>query len=496
MNYINKNLTGKKYRWNDNFIIVNIIIIVIHISMLLLVDWKLKSSFETMVTIRLTTSVFHAVLILIFLWKPKLLDLLVFVLVAYLSFSLTSMELNDFHSRSLYFAGIVQTLILVLLFDVRLYLIPVLTVMANLIYVVPVYYYHPGESYSISSSVGLMLFSVLYIFVSMKMKKYKMLIELQNKESQDLIESIDDIFLCIRDEKIIYANEVAEKYFSQYGYKNLKGNKFKNVFYDLVDSDFFRIIRNVELNGGSLDYYQYFPAMQTHFKIHIKKSEKFISVVLHDVTRIESERQELFKKNTTARKSFHDIGSVLQSMILRWMMRPDIEQDLLKQMETDMTVIKDIIEDYKNYGHDDYNSTEVNIYQIVITCIDKLKANNIGVKYDTIPDVKVKGAYTLIYRILDNLTTNAVKYLNGDKVEIGFIQSAKMLTMTISNETKFNVIDKDLFAYETRIDDSSNVPGEGLGLYACKEMAESIKGKLSYIFENRYITFFLDMQRI
>ncbi|MDH5655820.1 MAG: hypothetical protein OEZ34_07930 [Spirochaetia bacterium] len=481
-----------KEKFRNNFVIVNLIAIAIHITMLILVDGRLKSDFETMLGVRLGTSLFHLVLILFYFIKPVLIDVLSYLFVCFLSLSLTSMELSDYSSHSMYYMGIVQTLLIALLFDVKMKYIPFVTISADLIYILPVFYFYPEDPYTVSASVGLILFSLLYVFVSMKIKKFQFSILYDNREKSSLIDSIDELFFCIKNDEIVYKNQVTEKFFSDYGIRETDNKKINEIFPDMVDSDFFTMLKKVESEGGTVNYYLFFPFMNKHFNIHMKKSPEFVSVVMRDVTDIEEDRKNLYQKTIVARKSFHDIGSVLQSTVMRFMLKPEMDPVLVKEFEGDVRVVRDIMYEYKKQGGNTSVMEDVNLEEILYSCINRIKADQVGVKYTKLPSHKVKGSYTVIYRILENLTTNALKYRNGNLISFDFKENEKNLSVYMSNPTRVTTVDKNLFEFESRLDGTRDSEGEGIGLHTCKELAKSINAKIDYVFENQNITFVLD----
>jgi signal transduction histidine kinase len=113
---------------------------------------------------------------------------------------------------------------------------------------------------------------------------------------------------------------------------------------------------------------------------------------------------------------------------------------------------------------------------------DRIEEANLDVRLESPShELYVKADGKLLWRAIENLLTNALKYsLSGSRVYISANSLAGEVQVTIKNisATELNIPADELFERFKRGDESRTTDGSGLGLSIAKSLVELQKGKL------------------
>jgi signal transduction histidine kinase len=111
---------------------------------------------------------------------------------------------------------------------------------------------------------------------------------------------------------------------------------------------------------------------------------------------------------------------------------------------------------------------------------DKLKLLMFDFKIDSYDNILLKGDLERSIEVLENIVENAIKYGDGKNIEITFADEdyCKLITVTNSGiplpETEF----VHMFESFWRGSNAHERPGNGLGLYICKEIMKKMDGDI------------------
>lgn len=108
--------------------------------------------------------------------------------------------------------------------------------------------------------------------------------------------------------------------------------------------------------------------------------------------------------------------------------------------------------------------------------------------------VFVSADKNMLTRIIQNLLSNSIKYTSGDidcNISVG-----DNIIMTVSNSTNERNIDTDrIFDKFFRQEESRIANGSGLGLYICRQFAESMGGGIEAKFESGVLNIILMLNK-
>lgn len=95
-------------------------------------------------------------------------------------------------------------------------------------------------------------------------------------------------------------------------------------------------------------------------------------------------------------------------------------------------------------------------------------------------DCIIKGDLDRSIEVLQNIIENAIKYGNGQKIEITFSEeeNCKLITITNSGCTLSDNELPHIFDSFWRGANSENIPGSGLGLYICRQLMHKMNGEI------------------
>lgn len=120
------------------------------------------------------------------------------------------------------------------------------------------------------------------------------------------------------------------------------------------------------------------------------------------------------------------------------------------------------------------------VNKLLKTYEEKLKLLNINFQVDEYDDILLKGDLDRLIEVMENIFENAIKYGDGRRISITFGDEdyCKLITITNSGldipETEF----VHMFESFWRGSNSFEKPGNGLGLYICKEIMKKMDGDI------------------
>jgi len=192
----------------------------------------------------------------------------------------------------------------------------------------------------------------------------------------------------------------------------------------------------------------------------------------------------------------HDIRTPLTSIInyVDLLKREGVESkntekylNILEQKSQRLkTLTDDLFEASKaSSGNIPVNLSKVDVSSLLIQCMgeldDKITASNLDFQLDY-PEEKVfvEADGRLLWRVLDNLISNILKYsLQNTRVYINVIPSDTTTSIVLKNisSSKLNISAIELTERFKRGDESRTSEGSGLGLSIAKSFVELQKGK-------------------
>lgn len=134
-----------------------------------------------------------------------------------------------------------------------------------------------------------------------------------------------------------------------------------------------------------------------------------------------------------------------------------------------------------------FSPSKLHLTQEVMKTTDVLKLNsskkNITIHQQIDQNIFVLADADMLRIILHNLLVNAIKFsFKGGKITIGASQEGNVVTISVKDEGMGMPPEKvqEIFAHgrTSSTSGTDNEPGSGLGLILCKEMVESMQGRL------------------
>lgn len=152
-------------------------------------------------------------------------------------------------------------------------------------------------------------------------------------------------------------------------------------------------------------------------------------------------------------------------------------------------LLEDLIEASKlSSGNIEVNFTEIGIsellHQVVGEYSDKLDELKLTVIFDGDTNRKIMADGRLMWRIMDNLFGNIIKYsLPGTRVYISFTENDSKVCISVKNVSAVQntVQGAELTEKFIRGDSSRSTEGSGLGLFIAKSLTEVQKGEFNVI---------------
>ena len=158
------------------------------------------------------------------------------------------------------------------------------------------------------------------------------------------------------------------------------------------------------------------------------------------------------------------------------------QSDRLKKLIDDLLEASKASTGNINVDMKEFLSSEI-IYQSSAEYSDRFKNANLNVVI-SIPDEerKITADGRLLWRVLDNLFSNACKYAqSGTRVYVDLKQTQTNTIISVKNISKdqLNINADELMERFVRGDASRNTEGSGLGLNIAKSLVELQGGKLN-----------------
>ena len=197
-----------------------------------------------------------------------------------------------------------------------------------------------------------------------------------------------------------------------------------------------------------------------------------------------------------------DAITILSDNILEEETSPHIREEVLgiKGASNSLMISLDSVYEYSKLesGDVEIHSDEYELTKLVKGCCDKAKPGverkglDFKVEWNTSMPDYLKGDYSKIRQILDNLLENAVKYtFNGSivlNIDYRKITAEKVDVMFKVTDTGVGIRKEDaekLFSSIGKVGQNKNVSikGTGLGLLICKRLVNMLDGKISVVSE-------------
>ncbi|MFH0736739.1 MAG: PAS domain S-box protein [bacterium] len=245
--------------------------------------------------------------------------------------------------------------------------------------------------------------------------------------------------------------------------------------------------------------------------IELENDSSLLLSIFHDITKRKT-AEEAIKKysvqleevNASKDKFFsiiaHELKSPFQgSLGISSLLAEDIEAldkseistmaaSLNKSLKSQYDLLKNLLDWSRlQAGYMVYTPQKVDINEQIIKVIKLLENNfkqkNIKVTFQPINYVYAIADENMVFTVLQNLITNAIKFTN-------FNGNINIIVKTFDNEIETSVIDDGVGIDEKKLDNifridnqhstvgTNKETGTGLGLILCKEMIEKNKGKI------------------
>ncbi len=152
-------------------------------------------------------------------------------------------------------------------------------------------------------------------------------------------------------------------------------------------------------------------------------------------------------------------------------------------------VIKNYVEQIVEAAREDFLQMEVNngefylsqvIQSLVHYYTEKLDRIHIRFIVGTVPGCLVYGDENRMIEVGQNLLENAIKYGDGERIQISFSEEEDHVLVSITN-SGYTLPQKEtahIFDSFYRGSNSEHVRGSGLGLYICKELLHKMDGEI------------------
>lgn len=309
----------------------------------------------------------------------------------------------------------------------------------------------------------------------------------KNKLSAIFFHLTDGVMVFSEEGKLYHQNNVAKNFF---GHKEnddfLEIFPFlKNEIKKLRENSRKRISYIVSKDGKSLKLI--FAPFETN--------EKNLLCIIHDVTEEENyiSLQKSFTENASheLKTPLTVVKSYAQSIYDDDDMPKEIQKDFLKTIikETDRmtSIVNDMLSLSRTEKEKVLKKEEFNIKDVILQTVknSKIKASQKNVTFDLekIYDFKIKADESMIYRCIENIISNAIKYTKeNDVVCVSMKEKGQNITVNIKDHgEKIPEEYKDkIFERFFRVDKarSRKTGGTGLGLAISRESARKHGGDI------------------
>lgn len=309
----------------------------------------------------------------------------------------------------------------------------------------------------------------------------------KNKLSAIFFHLTDGVMVFSEEGKLYHQNNVAEKLF---GFK--ENDEFKNIIpfiktgiEKLKDISEKPISYIVSKDGKSLKLI--FAPFET--------SEKNLLCIIHDVTEEENyiSLQKSFTENASheLKTPLTVVKSYAQSIYDDDEMPKEIQNDFLNTIikETDRmtSIVNDMLSLSRTEKEQVLKNEDLDIKDVILQAVknSKIKAEQKNITFDleNIYNIKVIADESMIYRCIENIISNAIKYTKeNDVVSVSMKEKGQNITINIKdNGEKIPEEYKDkIFERFFRIDKarSRKTGGTGLGLAISRESARKHGGDI------------------
>ena len=165
---------------------------------------------------------------------------------------------------------------------------------------------------------------------------------------------------------------------------------------------------------------------------------------------------------------------------------------LARQSQRLKKLTEDLVEMSKaSSGSIPVNLAPVNVVELVNQALaeyeEKLQRANLPVVLTAPqPEILVSADGRLIWRVMDNLLGNCVKYAQpGTRVYVDVVKYEKKVMISVKNisQAELNLPAEELMERFVRGDSARNTEGSGLGLNIAKPLMSLQKGKLNLVID-------------
>lgn len=206
-------------------------------------------------------------------------------------------------------------------------------------------------------------------------------------------------------------------------------------------------------------------------------------VVLKDVT-----DDEIFKRFTS-----HDIKNSLLSALSAFKLLEDndkldeMERKLLNSGKNSVAKLREKVAELLSFKNDTINfESSVSLKEIISGCIlahtPDAKRKDISLIYDS-EDIRIRCDRKKIYRVIENLVSNAIKYSQTGKDVLISTELAVDSVSILVKDRGFGIdasYGDNIFKIGKRLERDKNMPGSGVGLAVVKKFVDMHSGEISY----------------
>ncbi|MCQ2524921.1 MAG: HAMP domain-containing histidine kinase [Lachnospiraceae bacterium] len=168
---------------------------------------------------------------------------------------------------------------------------------------------------------------------------------------------------------------------------------------------------------------------------------------------------------------------------------PVKEKEALAAIERNVADIKKYVGQIADASREDFLALQVENKEVYLKDVvgeiqkyykEKLLLNHTDFLVGDFTDCLIYADKDRLVEVMQNIIENAIKYGDGQKISIDIGQEEDCKLITISN-TGSNIKSEEMvsiFDSFYRASNSENIPGNGLGLYICKELMHKMQGDI------------------
>ena len=296
-----------------------------------------------------------------------------------------------------------------------------------------------------------------------------------------------------------YVKSIANKIINNHKEKFYIGNLYTNKYsYVFTPNNTLIIMDNTELNSALIN------GLITNILIFIL-CEIVIFIITNIITKwiIEPVKISFEKQKTFVADASHELKTPLSVIIAssdayfndkndKWVKNIKNESERMTKLVTDLLDLA------KTEQEQEIIMEEKNISDIIESSILTFESlfydNNIKLKYDITPNIKMSCNENLIIELMSILIDNAIKHCEGKKkVLVNLYQNNKQTILEVNNTGKpiAKEDEEKIFERFYKVDTSRNRNSNnyGLGLAIAKNIVERHNGKISASSNDGYTTF-------